>query len=755
MSVVSAVNAKEPKATGSPRATDPAAPSARTPLVARRARDSFVRRKLGPLVLAALAPVFLAGMSGSSVGCATGEEGLPEERSCAITIWHKPAQRGARVEIVGDFNGFARPGMTPEPAQDGFVALSLELPPGEQRYLIYEDGVPLTDRNVPTTAFEGDKEVTLAFVPNCRVPGLRVDSVKLDGAGSGEIRATFLAAKGGTRLDPTTVTAIAKDGTRLAAEADPATGQIRFPISAMPRGKKLFTLSARAADGTAAETANATVWSEARPYDVHDTILYQVVLDRFRGDNGPLAPPATPSDRAGGTLGGVIRALQSGYFASLGANTLWISPVYKNPEGKYAGNDGRSYSSYHGYWPTDPRAVDARIGGEAALEELIRVAHEKGVRILFDVVPNHVHEEHPYAKKTTFTNGTSSCVCGVRDCDWATHIDSCWFAPYLPDLDWSNPELSRTATDDTVWWLDRFDADGFRIDAVPMTPRGATRRIAYAARTRFAHAGNPVLVLGENFTGPGAYNLLRRDLGPFGLDGTFHFPLMWTLRESIAEERTGLSAVDVSMQESEKAWGGSGAVMGVMIGNHDVSRFASVSAGTAGGDTWDPAKDVLTKPIMEKQHLGLGLVFTLPGIPVVYYGDEVALAGKSDPDCRRVLPADDKLTPEQVTLRSWVGKLGAARACSKPLRRGKYVAHYADAERLVFSRVLEDGSRAIVMASRKPLGPLDLAVAKIPPGTYRDVVDGGEVSLGATGTLDLLPYSVKVLTNAADDCPPP
>lgn len=693
-------------------------------------------------------------LAGSTAGCATSEPATAE-RSCEITIWHKPASRAARVEISGDFNGFARPGRVPDRVSDDWRALTLELSPGEHRYLIYEDGVALTDRNVATTAFEKGTEVTLVEVPDCRVPGLRVDSVNVGPRGDGEIRATFLAARGGKRLDPSSLVATAKDGAQIRGEGDAATGQARFSLSGLSRGKVMFTLSARAEDGTPAESATATVWSEARPFDIRDTVLYQIVLDRFQGDTGPLAPPPSPSDRAGGTLKGVTRALRSGYFAELGATALWISPVYTNPEGKFPGSDGRSYSSYHGYWPIDPRGVDARIGGEAALDELVREAHSRGIRILLDVVPNHVHEMHPYAKVEGFTDGSASCVCGVRDCDWATKIDTCWFAPYLPDLDWQNAELARTATADTVYWLDRFAADGFRIDAVPMTPRAATRRIASAARKKLSHPGNSLLVLGENFTGPGAYNLLRRDLGPFGLDGTFHFPLMWVLRESIAEERTGLAAIDASMQESEKAWGESGAVMGVMLGNHDVSRFASVAAGTAGGDTWESAKDVLSKAVIDKQRLGLGAVFSLPGMPVVYYGDEVALAGKSDPDCRRVLPSDDALVPEQKDLRRFVASLGRARACSAPLRRGKYVSRYADAERLVFTRELEGDKRTVVILTRKPLGPLDLAVAKIPPGTYRDLLDGGNATIGTQGTIELPAYSIRLFTNVADDCPPP
>ena len=278
-----------------------------------------------------------------------------------------------------------------------------------------------------------------AINPRAQVPALRVDGVKVDSRGTGAIEATFFAAKGGAELDSATVEAVIRDGRVVRGEVANATsGRIRFPLEGLPRGKTVLTLRARSRDGAEAEPALATAWVEGRPFDARDTVLYQVVVDRFRGDTGPLAPPATPSDRAGGTLRGVTRAIEDGTIAGLGANAIWISPVYTNPEGKFSGNDGRSYSSYHQYWPTDPRGVDARIGGEAALDELVRTAHARGIRVLFDVVPNHVHETHPYAKVPGFTQGSASCVCGQRDCDWATKIDTCWFAPYLPDLDWSN-----------------------------------------------------------------------------------------------------------------------------------------------------------------------------------------------------------------------------------------------------------------------------------------------------------------------------
>src|SRR5437764_1171727 len=79
------------------------------------------------------------------------------------------------------------------------------------------------------------------------------------------------------------------------------------------------------------------------------------MIDRFRGPAGPLAAPASPGDRAGGTLDGVRAALAAGYFEALGVTTLWLSPVYTNPAGYELGRAGRPVTPYHGYWPAAPR----------------------------------------------------------------------------------------------------------------------------------------------------------------------------------------------------------------------------------------------------------------------------------------------------------------------------------------------------------------------------------------------------------------
>jgi glycosidase len=386
----------------------------------------------------------------------------------------------------------------------------------------------------------------------------------------------------------------------------------------------------------------------------------------------------------------------------------------------------------------------------------MQVAHDRGIRVLFDVVPNHVHEQHAWVKEhPDWFNQDRTCICGQGTCDWATHIKTCWFAPYLPDLDLTNIDAARAATSEVMWWFDRWGADGLRIDAVPMMPRAATRRIAHAVRTRYEHKGNVPYILGENFTGPGGYQNLRYDLGPFGLDGSFHFPLMWTLRETLAAETAPMGDIDTSFRAGEQAWDGAGAVMGMMIDNHDVSRFVSVSAGSDVGDAWSPAPQPLDPTVYAKQRVALATVLTLPGAPVVYYGDEVGLAGKNDPDSRRVMPAESTLLASQVETRALVRKVGRARACSTALRRGALRTLVADAERFVFAREVEGdvAGAAIVVLSRRPSLAAEVALAPGAPSALVDLVTGTKVDV-SSGKLPLAAdaFGVHVYVAAGGSC---
>ena len=666
----------------------------------------------------------------------------PPQRSCALTVWYQPASSSASVSVVSSWSHWTEPGQELTAADGGWRAGQYDLSPGEYTYTLVVDGKKVPDPYVPTTAFHDGKEVTWVTVPDCSVPALGVASASGSATGDARIGATFLASSAGDPIDPGTLQAVERDGTRLPASAfavNPQTGAVAISAHGLAAGKHVFTLSAKDTHGRAADEALATAWIEPHPFDLRDTVIYQVIIDRYRNAHGALPQPATPASRAGGNGDGVRLAIESGEIASLGVNTLWLSPLYKGPEGTFPGSDGRQYTDYHGYWPAEERALEPTQADEASLDALVASAHAHGIRVLFDVVPNHLHEDNPYWAQHKadgwFNHPDGSCVCGTT-CSWATHIIDCWFAPYLPDLDWRNQAVADQLTSDVVWWLDRFDGDGVRIDAVPMMWRLATRRIAAATRARFDNPGHRSFLLGENFVGQQDYDLLRYELGPFGLESEFHFPLLWSLRNVIASGSLPMSDIDVTIHESEIDWTGSGAVMSLILGNQDVPRFSSVSAGDAGGDGWTPAPQSTDPRVYARQRLAFGVVFGLPGAPTIYYGDEIGLAGAGDPDSRRVLPPDSALSDEQVRTRTFVQRLGAARSCSGALRAGSYRTLLADAEHLVFAREAEGVEPVVAVYMREPNGKtLRTPLPGISKGDYVDLLSGKHASLNPELTI--------------------
>jgi glycosidase len=695
------------------------------------------------------------------VACSTTTPATaPPQRTCGLTVWAHPASAAAAVQVVGSWDGWASPGTTLSAWGDGWRVTNLDVPAGEYTYAIVEDGVAAPDPNVSTLALHDDQEVTWVSVDDCSVPTLEVAGASGSATGAATIDVAFVASSGGEPLDPASVVAKDRDGTavpRSAITATPATGAIAIHPQGLATGKHTFTVTASDTAGRAAEPAIGTVWIEPQPFDLRDTVIYQIVVDRFRSAAGALATPPFPSARAGGTVAGVTAAIESGYFTGLGFNTLWISPLYQGPPGTFPGADGRPYTDYHGYWPAHERALEPTQADDASLNAMIAAAHARGIRVLFDVVPNHVHTDNPYWSENRgagwFNHPEGTCICGAASCPWSTDIIDCWFTPYLADLAWQNAAVADQLTSDVRWWLDTYDGDGIRIDAVPMMWRLATRRIVHAIRSRYDNPGHRDFLLGENFVGEGDFTLLQYELGPSGLDSEFHFPLLWALQSQVAQASGPMSTIDEIIHAGETTWAGSGAIMSLIVGNQDVPRFASVSAGDAYGDTWTPAPQSSDPLVYAKQQLALGILFSLPGAPTVYYGDEVALAGGGDPDSRRVMPADAALSSLQVATREVVRRLGAARSCSGALRRGTYRTLHAGTESLVYAREAEGVETVVVVANRGAVGTLEVTLPGIAPGEYVDLMTGNHASLSSGLTsLAVAPFSVSLFVPSGSPC---
>jgi len=653
-----------------------------------------------------------------------------------------------------------------QPRSDGWYTKRIDLGEGEYGYMVAEDGRRRIDVFNPLTTFRGDEEVSLLVVPACGAPEIRVDEIDVALGRSGDervatIRATFLRGRSGALLAPRSVSVVSDAAESAQAtpmqatvvQADPAAGALTIAVFGLPRGNNIVRVIAEDEQGNRAEQP-VSVWIDPRADNWTDAVIYEIFVDRFRTSDGrPLSPPSSPGLRAGGTLDGVRAEVEKGTFEALGVSALWLSPPTTTPDESHIGRSGRLEEAYHGYWQLDTRVVDPRLGGDAALDRLIESAHRRGIRILIDIVPNHLYEKHPryllHRQDGWFHQGPDKCVCGDEACSWATHIERCWFTDFLPDYRFQNSEVLRQTAEDAAYWVKRFHVDGVRIDAVPMMPRAATHRIVAGLRGAVAPSAAS-FALGEIFTGTDGLATIRNYLGPDGLSSAFDFPLMWTLREAVASDRAGFAEVDAVLERNEKGVEGSGSLWARMLDNHDTSRFLSEAAGDGQRHAWDdPPGDPDSDVPYQRLELGLALLFTLPGIPVLYYGDELGLAGATDPDSRRVMPDLALLSPRQRRVLDVTRTLGTLRAAVPALRTGTRRTLLAERDVYAFTRTAASGSTALVLVS-KSAAPATIVLPPdtLPPGIYSDRMRDQtyQVEEAVPVGVSLAPFSFRIVT---------
>lgn len=716
-----------------------------------------------------------------SAGLFGGAACQEETPTCPVELRYQPepGEVVTRITAVGDWNGWD-PSATPLVRQpDGSFATTLELRPGEYAYQLVVNSGLILDPAAPLRTYDetGQRERSLLRVRDCALPSWRVHRAEGTAAGELDVEVELIPGAGGSRLDPGSVVASVSGGSPLTSEIRDG-DRVVLRASGLASGRYTVRLEASDRSGGRPPALALPLWVEAEPFDWEGALIYQVVTDRF-------APSGEPWDtglpreeailrRHGGDLIGLTEVVRSGYFEELGVGAIWISPLNDNPDDIWPWYMGRDSAAYHGYWPISAREVEPLIGGEEAVRELVAEAHARGLRVIVDVVPNHVHIDHPYYREHAhddWFNGNGECVC-TDDCEnaccWAQDLDRCWFSEYLADLRWRNPVVAETMVADTLYWLEAFELDGLRIDAIPMMPILATRELVWEVGNRFERGPTDIHLLGETYTGRGDWDTITRGLGPHGLDGQFDFPLLWEIRRVLAHGGGSMADLDRVLERGERAWaeagGGAGgrAVMSPFLGNHDVSRFISEAAGS---DLSDPFGDPPEPPDAEEPYrrllLAHALVLTLPGAPVLYYGDELGLPGADDPDNRRPMRFDEDLLPQEAETLDRVARLGRLRACLPALRRGTRQTVLADDDLYVYLRDAGDGAPAVVVLNRSestltarfdlPAGPASEIEA------LRDALGGSLVRpvSGSVGPLTVPALTAMVLVPDGGACASP
>ncbi len=643
----------------------------------------------------------LLGMTAcGSKDASKGGGDAPAPCTATFTVSTEDLAGADSVFVIGDFNGWNPDSYALEKNDAmGRFQGSFAIGPGRYayRFLTGEDAELLDEAN-PLTIFGRDgREHSLLIQRDCNAPYGELEMKSLENGVLTAWLETAYRRKVALELSATL------DGAAVDFQhewVDDSTVEITLAAPETVGPHRLEVVMKDSQDNE--NTAVLVFHHDDTIFRWEDAVLYQIVTDRFLHGAGEVVDDSRPiTHRMGGDYEGIEHAITSGYFEALGVNALWISPAYENAAGEWEGFDGRKYESYHGYWPIAPRKVDARWGGEVALRSLVDTAHGRNMRMILDIVPNHTHIEHPYFvehREEWFNHPKGDCVCG-RECDWGRDIEHCWFIDYLPDLDWTNEDVLDTMIGDTVWWMDSFGFDGLRVDAVAMMPRLVTRHLRYEVERRLGKDLVRPYLIGETYTGSAGRDDIRWYLGPYGLSGQFDFPLMWSVREVVAQ---GLHTMDTLLDEadlSHAAWEGSGAVMGLMLGNHDVTRFLSVAAGDEGDGVENPPDqptDAAPYRLMEVAH---AFLLTQRGAVFVYYGDEIGMAGAGDPDNRRAMVFGEALNEHQQRMLENVGRLIRLRQNLHSWRYGERTDLLRKTDAIAYL-LADEEDRSIVVLSR-------------------------------------------------------
>ena len=446
---------------------------------------------------------------------------------------------------------------------------------------------------------------------------------------------------------------------------------------------------------------------DAGPQWVADQVFYQIFPDRFarsaardadqdavyyhhaagreivrKAWDDPLTGEAGGSTFYGGDLDGISEKLP--YLKQLGVTALYLNPVFAAP-------------SVHKYDTEDYRRVDPQFGGDAALLRLRHNTQRAGMRMILDGVFNHTGDSHPWFDRHQQGSGGAGHDPDSPWRDWFTFSEEGqahnWLGyASLPKLDYRSTSLVNEiyAGEDSIvrhWLKAPWSMDGWRLDVVHMLGEGGGARNNLqhiAGITQAAKQAQPeAFVFGEHFGD--ARQWLQADAEDAAMNYRgFTFPIWGFLANTDIsydpqkiDAQTGRVWMDnyragLSHQQQLRMFN--------QLDSHDTARFKSLLG-----------KDVARLP------LAVVWLFSWPGVPCIYYGDEVGVDGNNDPFCRKPFPWDPALQDTQLL--ALYQRMAKLRKAHQALRYGGCQVIYAEDNVVVFVRVYKQ-QRVLVAINR-------------------------------------------------------
>ena len=348
-------------------------------------------------------------------------------------------------------------------------------------------------------------------------------------------------------------------------------------------------------------------------------VVYQIFPSRYAASQ-PVdkelwyKAPITFTDNLHGDLRGIIDHLD--YIRDLGIDVIYMTPIFKS-------------DSSHKYDTIDYYQIDPSFGTAEDLRELVQKAHQYGMKVVLDAVFNHTGRDF-FAFKDILENREKS-----KYLDWyfvdkfpldtepgqAPNFKCFGYYGGMPKLNLKNPEVEKYVTDVACYWLKECDIDGWRMDVGDEISHYFWKHFRRAVKA----VKKDALIIGEIWHYAGDF--LEGD----EWDTVMNYPFYLNLIDLLADEKIGVSRFIQNLgymkgRLNKKCY----PLMWNLIDSHDTARFLHLCNNK------------------QKQHLAAAFQLLMPGMPMIYYGDELAMPGANDPDCRRGMYWDEEYRDNEM-----------------------------------------------------------------------------------------------------------
>ncbi|PLS15500.1 alpha-amlyase [Bacillus sp. M6-12] len=397
-----------------------------------------------------------------------------------------------------------------------------------------------------------------------------------------------------------------------------------------------------------------------------DEVIYSIMVDRFlNGDtnNDFKVNVDDPMAYNGGDFIGIQDKLE--YLQNMGFTAIMLSPVFDNEA-----------NGYHGYWINDFYKTEEHFGTLKEFKALVNEAHKRKMKVILDFPVNHVGPKHPWLadpkKKDWFheRKAITGKLAGSSNVK-KDEMEKAWIDD-LPDLAQENPETGNYLIEAGKWWINETDVDGYRLDAVNHVPMDFWTDFAKAVKSE----KEDFYLLGETS------GLDAPDIAAYqntGIDGFLDFQLNEELRSFFGKpSQQELEGLVVSGETNRKTYQHP-ELMGTFLDDQDMPRFTREAAlnNQHPGTRWK---------------LALSYLYTTPGIPIVYYGTEIAMNGNEVPENRALMAF--KTEKELI---DYITKLGELRQQLPALTRGDIEWLHDQEGMAVYKRSYKDETIIVVI----------------------------------------------------------